>query len=396
MSLSCAACSIKAVRSSNNLVPFMTKPRTRHSLIAFFIALTAISIPLIRLARTRPRSIPSGDATAAWQHWADVETCESCHDEIVTAFRKTGHARTMVRAEIGESPNPLLQQQVIDDGSSTLRFEPAPHGIDAICRRNGGAEQRVRLTWRLGSGEHAMTWIAPLLDGWGQTELLEFRWTWFRETQAFGLTPGQSERPKDGYFARLGVLYEHGGAWRCIQCHATRTPRTGGRIDFEAVRPGVGCQRCHGPRGAHVAQAQAGAAAVEDPFWSTARAIDAVNRCGECHRRADDQDPASIRPGNIDIVRFQPVGLTQSACFKRSERMTCTTCHDPHASLARQALHSDDRQCTQCHHSTNGKPGSCGAGNETQCLGCHMPKVETWPGLSFTDHWIRIREGKGE
>lgn len=109
------------------------------------------------------------------------------------------------------------------------------------------------------------------------------------------------------------------------------------------------------------------------------------------HRRADEQNPEDIRPGNVDIVRFQPVGLTQSPCFRSSPEMTCVTCHDPHRPLeAQDSL--GIWQCVQCHDSAHQDQTTCSAGHRDDCLRCHMPKVRLDSPIRFTDHWIRVRE----
>ena len=136
--------------------------------------------------------------------------------------------------------------------------------------------------------------------------------------------------------------------------------------------------------------------------------------CAECHRRAEDQQPQDISTENVDIVRFQPVGLSQSRCFQQAE-LSCISCHDPHRPLSMQNS-LGDWQCIQCHtttssaspaetlhHGTDQTPAaaaqvsskglfsSCAAHQTSDCVSCHMPKVTTAPGLAFTDHWIRIR-----
>jgi formate-dependent nitrite reductase cytochrome c552 subunit len=225
-----------------------------------------------------------------------------------------------------------------------------------------------------------------LTGSWGETDLVEFRWSWYHAVNGFALTPGQPVDGIGGYFDRLGVMFDHPKARACFNCHASRVPLHDGRIDETALRPGVTCQRCHGPRAEHVATG----GEVVDPSWRGADRMESVNRCAQCHRRADEQESARIRPENVDIVRFQPVGLVQSACFKGSE-MTCVTCHDPHRPLeAQDSL--GIWQCAQCHDASHGGQSVCRAGHVDECLDCHMPKVRLDAPVLFTDHWIRIRQ----
>ena len=71
--------------------------------------------------------------------------------------------------------------------------------------------------------------------------------------------------------------------------------------------------------------------------------------CGECHRMPDPARP-SLRPEEEDplSVRFAPVGLMASACFRSSGRLSCVTCHDPHDNAKRDDSFYTAR-CLSCH-----------------------------------------------
>jgi formate-dependent nitrite reductase cytochrome c552 subunit len=84
--------------------------------------------------------------------------------------------------------------------------------------------------------------------------------------------------------------------------------------------------------------------------------------------------------------RHQPVMLAASYCFKAANgRMSCLTCHSPHAALETR-LTAYDATCRKCHlnqrHKTNvaAKP----------CVECHMPKVPAQPNLVFANHRIAV------
>jgi hypothetical protein len=54
-------------------------------------------------------------------------------------------------------------------------------------------------------------------------------------------------------------------------------------------------------------------------------------------------------------IRFQPFRLEESRCWKgASKRLTCVTCHDPHAPLIQNSAHYD-HVCLRCH-SRDSKP----------------------------------------
>lgn len=350
--------------------------------VLFAILLAACSWILVRAPYA---TSTSQDRLQLSTGWADESSCIQCHTEAKT-FSKTGHARTMHTA--GHSDlQPLIQLMRETPAFSQDGLSIESRGSDLrVQRRDGESFNDVTLNWCLGSGDHARTWIGTLHDSDGTTNLLEFRWTWYRELQEFGVTPGQPDEPGQGYYSHLGVLFDHPKARRCLGCHSTRLPIDAGQIQEHQIQAGVNCQRCHGPRQSHVASD----GEIREQFWSSASRDEQVARCAECHRHPDEQDPRTVRRDNPDIVRFQPIGLAQSACFQKSQ-MTCTTCHDPHRSLAEQQSKSIG-QCLQCHDGATADRPGCGLGKTEDCLSCHMPKVKMDRPVHFTDHWIRVRD----
>lgn len=266
----------------------------------------------------------------------------------------------------------------------TLRLE---HHANEVSVVDGASPTRsVPLDWCFGSGRHACTWIGTLTDSWGGTDLVEFRWTWYAQQQEFDITPGQPSAPDQRTFGGLGVLYDQPKARRCFACHASYLPVDSGRIDEAQLRPGVTCQRCHGPQSRHVA----GEGSSSPERLGRLPQDESVRRCAQCHRHADEFDPQVVSASNVDIVRFQPVGLAQSACFQKSSTLTCVTCHDPHRPMEVQDS-AGIWQCTQCHDPERPSQTLCRLGRRDDCLSCHMPKVRGGPPIWFTDHWIRVR-----
>ena len=91
--------------------------------------------------------------------------------------------------------------------------------------------------------------------------------------------------------------------------------------------------------------------------------------CAKCHRielgsPAENRDVRDARN-----VRNQPLMLAASACFRGARgRLTCLTCHAPHAELERQAG-AYDKTCQRCHAAARHKQPVAGQA----CAGCHMP-----------------------
>lgn len=340
---------------------------------------------LWRARMAPPAPLPT-DRVLAKTGWADESRCSECHEQA-ESFWDTGHAQTLRRAEAPGSRTVLTRlAEAIEASSESLSLEYRDDAIVAVSKIDG-RQSELELDWCFGSGHHAMTWVGLLEDSWGATDLVEFRWTWFRDIDGFAITPGQPNSLGSSHFAGLGMQFDHPKTRRCFACHATQLSIDEGRLDLHTMRPGVTCQRCHGPMGKHVET-------DGDTVSFTWRGIsqeESIRRCAQCHRLADEQAPEDIRPDNPHIARFQPVGLVQSPCFQSSPEMTCLTCHDPHRPLSAQDS-LGDWQCIQCHDPQVTKQTLCSAGFRENCLQCHMPKVRGSSPLHFTDHWIRVRE----
>src|SRR6185312_11207376 len=114
---------------------------------------------------------------------------------------------------------------------------------------------------------------------------------------------------------------------------------------------------------------------------------------GDCHRHPSLVQAGSIRTDDPEIARFQPVGLMQSACYRKSQgALSCVTCHDPHSRLS-TARPAYEAACLSCHSGPS--QTACPVSPKAGCIDCHMPKRETAPHLMFTDHWIRTRTVAG-
>jgi hypothetical protein len=110
--------------------------------------------------------------------------------------------------------------------------------------------------------------------------------------------------------------------------------------------------------------------------------------CGQCHRHPDNAPPGEIRPDNVELARFQPVGLMQSKCYKSTPGgLGCVACHDPHAK-ASQDQAGYLAACLNCHG--GGGQTTCPISPRNDCVGCHMPGKDAGQGILFTDHWIRV------
>ena len=202
-----------------------------------------------------------------------------------------------------------------------------------------------------------------------------------------------------------------------------RVTRYGMEPRFPRQLPqGIDCQRCHGPGTRHIALAsttgssrEAIRAAIVNPArLSAARQMDV---CEQCHLETTsgklphamprfDRPAFSFRPGEqlsdymiyFDHPRgtghddkFEIVNasyrLRQSLCFQKSAgRLTCVTCHDPHAPLT--AGERISAICRTCHAEVAAPQHDAANSN---CTRCHMPKrrTEDVVHVVMTDHRIQ-------
>ncbi len=194
------------------------------------------------------------------------------------------------------------------------------------------------------------------------------------------------------------------------------------RARFEArhfVEVGIGCEACHGgsrehaddphvlpdfaPRSAFLTARPE----VPRPDGEVTRA-EWINRtCARCHqvlfsrypftweggqRRRDQSNTGTLGSGGSSITSGEGRDFLLGGCARR---MSCVTCHDPHAEdkradLERLATPAGNTVCVRCHaqyaapaalaaHAHHDPTGAGGS-----CIGCHMPKKNMGLGYALT------------
>jgi len=242
----------------------------------------------------------------------------------------------------------------------------------------------------------------------------------------FDLYPGQKVRYGDPLHW-TGI--QQTANYMCIDCHVTDLHKgfdeASSSYSSTWSELGVGCEACHGPGSAHVADphirmpaqspARAGIAWGNDPAARpqvakpAAGQVAEVETCGRCHARRSQLTDAihagqpladGFRVSLLERGLYRTDGQMQDEVFNHgsflqsrmfAKGVTCSDCHDPHTQKLRAEGNS---LCEQCHqparydskahhfHDPDSKAG--------QCVSCHMPTVTYMVVDPRHDHSFRV------
>jgi hypothetical protein len=308
--------------------------------------------------------------------------CAACHPANARRHRESHHARTFW-AGAALAGLPLPDRPLPDPAAAAVVHALHRSGdeIDVETRAEGRT-YRALLVYAFGSDDRGLTPVGRDQDGTWR----ELRMSRYSGGTVWDVTTGHDARPeKDADW--LGKALGEDELRRCIGCHTT-SPRVA-RTDAGALKGdrGIGCERCHGPGGHHVAAVAAG---LDDPAIARprlARGEPIVRLCGQCH----SPKGRAVSPADPTSIRFQATTLTWSRCYTQGQgrdRLDCVTCHDPHRD-AETSPAAYESKCLDCHGAKAGP--RCPVNPTRGCIGCHMPTDRVAiPHSPFTDHFIRV------
>jgi Flp pilus assembly protein TadD len=329
--------------------------------------------------------------------------CAGCHQKIYDSYQATPMARAsgvaadgLLPGEFTHAASGVHYRLFLRDGRAWLSYD----------RPNGSLKGEQELSYFVGSGQRGRTYLFQKEGFWFESPV-----NWYSKQRVWDMNP-KSLDAKEMPF----TLKVDGG---CLHCHSTGVqPSLAGAVNHFGARPfissGIRCQACHGDPAAHLASG--GAAPILNPAQLPPAKRDSV--CLQCHLEgetavnAPGRSLAAFVPGeNLSdyVTHFVHAGelgpngratsqweaLLQSECKRKSgDRLTCTTCHDPHASPpAGERVSYFRNRCLTCH----GAPAfvSKHHPDRLDCAGCHMPREKSADVAheQVTDHRIQRRPG---
>jgi hypothetical protein len=276
--------------------------------------------------------IPALFVAAAASDYAGAAVCAKCHPSEYASQSASAHAHALARSK-----------------------PPQPGG------------------WAFGAGAQAITFVSRA----DADNYLELGQTWYHRLNGFALTPGHHNTAG----VRYRIFDPSAAILRCFACHSTGPLHLAADEAILPLETGIRCEVCHGPAAAHARDPR-----NVHPDNPARLSADQLNElCGACHRMPAAAGSATNlqNPWN---ARHQPLLLAVSACYRKSSgKLTCLTCHSPHAPLETK-LASYDAACHGCHTAPPHRRPVAGHA----CAECHMPAVRPQPSLAFANHRIAV------
>lgn len=334
--------------------------------------------------------------------------CANCHRAIYQSYLKTPMANASGPASDVAIPATFY------DASSGVTYHLS-NGNDGVWLRytrttgfrlTGG----YRLDYYLGSGHRGRSYLYSVND-----YLFEAPLSYYAGKHGYDLRPGYAGAKEMPAALPLNQ--------KCLVCHMSGVkPADSGTVNRYTALPflhgGITCEACHGDTALHVSKDGHGGLLRLGSLAPAQR----DSLCLSCHLEAETSVPrkgrtlSDFRPGDslTDIMTYfvhagdaassgravsEVEALNESACKRASDdRMSCLSCHDPHANPSPAARIAFYRaKCLACH--TQKKFITSHYTQTPDCTRCHMPKSSTQdiPHAQVTDHRIlRVQSRPGQ
>ncbi|HUN86731.1 MAG TPA: tetratricopeptide repeat protein [Terracidiphilus sp.] len=354
---------------------------------AVWVLLLVSALSARGLAATQATPVREADAS-----------CARCHAEIYRRYLATPMANAS-----GSAAEKLRAGAFLHKTTGVEYEISTTHGESVLKYRLPGAAsswENRPLSYFLGSGHLGTTYLYSIGD-----YLFESPIAWYAASQGYDMKPGLAEMRQ----IPPPLPMESG----CMRCHMSSVqpadPGTMNRFEGSPfLHGGITCEACHGDSRQHVTTG--GKAAIVNPARLDADKRDSI--CISCHLEGDvsveraGHDALNYRPGDSisDYLAYyvrasanltargvsEVEQLSHSTCKRMSgDKMSCTSCHDPHYTPDAQHRVAFFRsKCLVCH---NQPQFAVTHHPENQdCTSCHMPRAVARNILhvAWTDHRI--------
>jgi predicted CXXCH cytochrome family protein len=335
--------------------------------------------------------------------------CARCHQAIYASYERTSMARgsgrlgtarsagTLVPGEFKHAASGIQYRVFLRDGDAWMAYDRAgaslqmfdlEHPAQGKPRPAEDLHGEHRLEYFVGSGKHGRTYLYQVAGTWFELPI-----NYYTRRAGWGMAPAFDEAAT--------MPADLPADPNCLFCHVTGVGvvAAGSRSHYEGApfaQGGVGCSACHGDPSAHLAAG--GHGGIVNPGK-----LDAGRResaCLACHLEGDalvyraGKSLAGFKAGDdfaataVVFVRASREGgggraasqyeaLLRSACRRAvGDRLTCTSCHDPHASPTPEERVAYYRgKCLACH--TGVAMATTHHPEQQDCAVCHMPTRAT-------------------
>lgn len=342
------------------------------------------------------------------RRFAGSSSCRACHAAEFEAWQSSHHA-------LAERPIDMLHDRpAFEPGttvihgsiSSDVRLReghPEIETVGADGKRNAYRPQRV-----IGVAPLEQ-FLVPAPGGrWQAMSLAHDR----KRNEWFDVFGQDDRKPQEwGFWANRGLTWNS----MCASCHVTNLRKgyqpESDTYHTEWLELGVGCEACHGPRAAHVEEAQRSPESVRQRAAALGKQSPdlILDTCGSCHARRVELTGA-FQAGERFLDHYRPVLPDESTVYypdgqvhdenfehvsfllsrMHGEGVRCGNCHDPHSARLRL---QGNALCLQCHQGkidpashSHHDPASPGG----QCVNCHMPLTTYMERHPRRDHGFTI------
>lgn len=345
--------------------------------------------------------------------------CAECHAELAEKYATHSMAHSLATVKAAQPIEDYETPSVIEQGPKRFFVERkgdvALHHEQMVDAQGVIYDLALPVQYSLGSGIRGRSYLIDQAQAFFQSPI-----GWYTAGDRWDMSPGYRETGHMRFERQVGD--------GCLYCHAGRVnPKDESGQHYQDVpfaEATIGCERCHGPGGGHVAamhQNTPGKTEVDlqivNPARLTGERREAV--CTQCHLLGEavilryGRGFFDFRPGDAlhDVFAVYTKGQTDaetgqhavsqveqmhaSRCFQASAgKLTCVSCHDPHGTPSPETRETFYReQCLKCHTEQ-----ACSlplSERETppaldSCIHCHMPRAKALdvPHTSASDHRI--------